>query len=139
MTNSLRKNALRIAMITCLVILTACGPSVTTKSLSGEWRCESENPNGGTSRELWEFKDNGIYAIRASSNGAPTYIDGNYVIDGKKIDQTVVTVAVGNYRDVKNTGKTESTLTVQELKEKSLKFESTVLKSGNKRQFNCQR
>lgn len=129
----------RIAMTTCLAILTGCGPSVTTKNLSGEWRCESENPNGGTTRELLEFKDNGIYAVRWSFNGSPAYMDGNYAIDGKKIDQTLVTVDVGGYRDVKNTGKTESTLTVQELTEKSLKFESIVLKSGNKRQTVCQR
>ena len=139
MINYVRKNASRFAMTTCLAILAGCGPSVTTKNLSGEWRCESENPNGGTTSELWEFKSNGIYAVRASSNGTPTYIDGNYAIDGKKIDQTLVTVAIGSYRDVKNTGKTESTLTVRELNDKSLKFESTVLKSGNKRQFTCQR
>jgi len=139
MTNHLWEKVSRIAMTTCMAILTGCGPSVTTKNLSGEWRCGSENPNGGTTRELWEFKENGIYAIRGNSNGTPTYMDGNYAIDGKKIDQTLVTIAVGSYREVKNTGKTEASLTVNELKEKSLKFESTVLKSGNKRQLTCQR
>lgn len=139
MTIVLRKYAFRIAIGASLGWLTGCSPSVSMSNLIGEWRCESENPNGGTTRELWEFMDNGIYSIRASSNGTPTYMDGNYAVDGKKIDQTLVTIAVGNYREVKNTGKTEATLTLLELTEKILNFESTVLKSGNKRKLTCQR
>ena len=136
----MKKYSLFVGCVVAVGLLAGCGSSISPKKLAGSWMCKETNPDGSFNTASWIFSADGRYEISSMNNGMPLNIGGAYKVDGKKVELTMTTMSFGGRSRTDNSSKVETVLAIQDLKEDGfLSFESTVLKSGNKRPVNCRK
>ena len=81
-----------LAMFFAAVLVTGC--SNNSQKIIGEWNCQTENPNGTTTRESFAFSENGRVVVNSD-----LLMYGSYTVSGSKltivIDEMPALVAYG--------------------------------------------
>jgi len=105
--------------------------SLHRADIVGTWTCQTQNPNGSTSQDIFTFSNDGSF-----ENNGSMYFSGTYEKTGHKVTMTAQKVRNGSTTMTTNLA-LDGTITV--IGSNELQFGTVVRKSGNKRSHSCTR